>query len=110
MEMNQVWPPGTVIYFGAPNSDNSLVKYFNRGTLWKELDPTRLDALEDELLQTHALGRTVWLETSAIDRLSATPEGAAWLQSHAHKPTQRSLVTKAHNMRFIQLVPSKNDD
>lgn len=110
LEMNQVWPPGTVIYFGAPNSDNSLVKYFNRGTLWKELDPKRLDAIEDEVRQTHALGRTVWVETSAIDRLSATPEGAAWLESHAQKSSQRSLVTKAHNIRFIQLAPSKNDD
>ena len=110
LEMHQVWPPGTVIYFGAQNSDNSLVKYINRGTLWKELDPTRLDVIENELRETNARGRTVWLEASAIDRLSSTPEGAEWLRRHAHEESRRSLVTKAHNMRFIQIVPSRNDD
>ena len=35
LEMNQVWPKGTVVYYALPNSDESLVRYFNPGMVWK---------------------------------------------------------------------------
>ena len=110
LEMNQVWPRGTVIYIGAPNSDNSLTRYFNQGTVWKELKPGTLESLETEIRETNARGGSVWLETSAIDQLSATREGAEWLERHAREETQHALVTKAHNIRFVQIVPSENHD
>ena len=110
LEMNQVWPRGKVIYFGAPNSDNNLTKYFNQGTAWKEMKSGTLESLEAELREASARGGAVWLETSAIDQLSATPDGAEWLKRHARAETQHALVTKAHNIRFVQIVPSENHD
>ena len=108
--MNQTWPRGTVIYFGALNSDNSLTKYFNQGTEWKQLKPDELDMIETDLRETNARGGAVWLETSAIDLLGSTPAGAEWLRQHAREGTQHSLVTKAHNIRFVQIVPSKTHE
>jgi len=110
LEMNQTWPRGTVIYFGAPNADNSLTKYFNQGTEWKQLKPDELDMIETDLRQANARGGAVWLETSAIDLLGSTPAGAEWLKQHAREGTQHALVTKAHNIRFLQIVPSTTDD
>lgn len=110
LEMNQSWPRGTVIYFGTPNSDNNLAEYFNQGTEWKQLKPDNLDMIETDLREANARGAAVWLETSAIDQLGSTPVGAEWLKQHAREGTQHSLVTKAHNIRFIQIVPSKTHE
>jgi hypothetical protein len=110
LDMNQTWPRGTVIYFGAQNSDNSLTKYFTQGTQWKQLKPDQLDVIETDLRETSARGGAVWLETSAIDQLGSTPAGAEWLKRHAREGTQHSLVTKAHNIRFVQIVPPETHE
>ncbi len=104
LEMNQAWPEGTVIYYGAANSDNSLVRYFNFGTRWKQLppDPAMIDI---DIADLYSHGKTAWLETSAIDQLSARPEGAEWLKQHAREETRHAFVNKAYNLRFIQVTP-----
>lgn len=94
LQVGREWPPGTVIYYAAENSDEELVRYFNRTTHWK--------LLVNELPQT---GTPAWLETTAIDRLSATPEGTRWLQSHTRPESLREFDTGAHRIRFIQVVP-----
>lgn len=94
LQRSREWPPGTVIYYAAENSDEELVRYFNPATQWK--------LLTNELPQT---GTTAWLETTAIDRLSATPEGTRWLQAHARPESLCELNTGAHRIRFIQVVP-----
>jgi hypothetical protein len=66
--------------------------------------------IETDLLETTARGGAVWLETSAIDQLSSTPAGAEWLKQHAREGTQHALVTKAHNIRFVQIVPDQTHD
>ncbi len=45
LQMNREWPAGTVIYYGAPNSDQSLVRYFNPSTEWKLLRPESITTL-----------------------------------------------------------------
>jgi hypothetical protein len=37
LERSREWPKGTVVYFGATNSDASLVRYFNPQTEWRVL-------------------------------------------------------------------------
>ena len=106
LEMNQVWPRNTVIYYGSANSDNNLVKYFNQGTNWKKLELEHAEQLEEELRNAQAAGVKTWLETSAIDQLAASPEGSAWLKQHIKPESQRALITKAHNIRFVQVSPA----
>lgn len=105
LEMNQVWPRNTVIYYGSANSDNNLVKYFNQGTNWKKLDIKHPEQLEQDLRSAEAAGVNTWLETSAIDQLVASPSGSEWLRQHVKPEGQRALITKAHNIRFVQVVP-----
>ena len=93
LQMNRQWPQGTVIYYGAQNSDEALVRYFTPGTDWKLLSAE------------FPKGTGAWLETSAIDRLSATPEGTRWLQSHTRPESLRELNNGAYRIRFIQLGP-----
>ena len=90
LQMNREWPPGTVIYYGAVNSDAGLVRYFNPGTRWILLDPKSLEL-------------PAWLETTAIDRLASTPEGARWLETHAQKETLKELSDSAYKIRFVQV-------
>jgi len=93
--MNHEWPPGTVIYYGAENSDERLLRYFNPSTRWKLLDRNSLELLDG----------TAWLETTAIGQLASTREGARWLETHARKETLKELRDGAYEIRFIQIRP-----
>ncbi|HEY3578970.1 MAG TPA: hypothetical protein VGK82_00430 [Pyrinomonadaceae bacterium] len=93
LEMNREWPAGTVIYYGSQNSDEALVRYFTKGTEWQ--------LLPAELPESAG----AWLETSAIDRLSSTPEGARWLQTHTRPASLRELNNGAYRMQFVQISP-----
>ena len=88
-EMNRAWPAGTVVYYAATNSDAQLVRYFNPQTEWQLLPDQPPSAS--------------WLETTAIDRLSATPQGAQWLREHMRPDSVRELNTGAHRIRFVQI-------
>ena len=94
LQMNREWPAGTVIYYGATNSDQQLVRYFNPSTEWKLLRPESITTLG-----------AAWLETTAIDQISSTPAGAEWLNTHAQKDSLKELNDGAFRIRFIQVHP-----
>jgi hypothetical protein len=104
-EMSKAWPAGTVVYYAMDNSDNSLVRYFNPATNWKSLDSLKPPAWEKELHDIYSKGAAAWLDYSAIDRLSSTPDGAAWLSRHAKQESRRELVNQAFKIRFVQIGP-----
>ena len=56
LEMNQLWPRNTIIYYGSANSDNNLVKYFSQGTNWKKLELEQAEQLEQDLRSAQADG------------------------------------------------------
>lgn len=108
LEMNQVWPRGTVVYYATKNSDNNLVRYFNPSTLWRSLDDSKPEVLEGELQEAYDHGSTVWLDATAIDRFSSTARGAKWLSEHAKKESRRELNTRAYRILFVQVGPGAN--
>ena len=89
LRMNREWPAGTVVYYGAQNADEDLVRYFNPATRWELLQGKLPD------------GESGWLETTAIDQISASAEGAEWLKTHTRPETLRELNDGAHRIRFI---------
>jgi len=91
LQINREWPPGTIIYYGSQNSDEALVRYFSPGAAWRLL-PAQLPADTD-----------AWLETTAIDRLSATPEGSQWLAMHTRPGSLRELNNGAYRIRFVAI-------
>ena len=91
LQMNREWAPETIIYYGGQNSDEALVRYFNPGTDWRLL-PAQLQE-----------GTDAWLETTAIDRLSATANGSQWLQTHTRPGSLRELNNGAYRIRFIAI-------
>ena len=105
LHMNTVWPPGTVVYFSSNNSDNSLVRYFNQGTTWQKLDRHAKEVSSESLHDAEGRGATVWLETTAIDQIVSTPQGKEWLNNHTKPDAKRELISKAHNIRFVQIFP-----
>jgi hypothetical protein len=105
LEMRRDWPPGTVVYYAATNSDNSLFQYFNPPTKWKQLSSDTASDLEGELARVYDEGGKAWLDDSALTRFSSTAEGASWLAQHAREQTRRELVDRAYRIRFVQVVP-----
>jgi hypothetical protein len=105
LEMNKEWPSGTVIFYNLENSDKSLVRYFAPATTWTLVDNPIPGMLDNQLNEIYARGSIVWLETTAIDRLTSTPEGAQWLSAHAKKNSRRELKDKGFRIEFVQVVP-----
>jgi hypothetical protein len=104
LEMNQKWPPGTVIYYRFNNSDKALVQYFNPATTWRQLDGKLVDNLDADLAEVYHNGGAAWFETTLIDGFDSTPEGARWLETHARKETLKELNDGAYRIRFVQVV------
>lgn len=104
LQMNREWPAGTVIYYGAENSDEGLVRYFNPSTRWRLL-PEFLDSVETEIADVYRQGGTVWFETTAIARLTFTDDGTRWLETHTRKEAWRELNDGAYKIRFVQVMP-----
>jgi hypothetical protein len=103
LEMNNVWKPGTVVYFYSENYDNNLVAYFNPAIEWRPLRSS--DQMSEELKQVYDERKTAWLEASAIDQLRASANGAAWLAQHGRSDTWRERQARGYNVKFIQVGP-----
>jgi hypothetical protein len=106
LELNRTWPPGTVIYFSADNSDNALFSYFNPATDWKPLDSSDTRELEKNLRDLQSQGKAAWLDATAIDRLLSTPQGAEWLAGHEVSESSRQIDDPAYNIKFTRIVSS----
>jgi len=98
LQMNREWPAGTVIFYGAENSDAGLVRYFNPITRWQR--SSSIDVIESEIARN---GTPVWLETTAINQLRSTTEGARWLETHARKVIGEQLRDSAYRVEFIRV-------
>src|SRR5262249_54354087 len=105
LEMNAVWPPGTVVYYDIDNSDANLFRYIDPQTLWKQLPPESAGVSEDELKQVYRDGHAAWLEATAIDKFSSTTVGSNWLKAHARNESWREIKDPAYNIRFVQIAP-----
>lgn len=105
LELANQWAAGTVIFYDLENSDKSLVRYFTPSTNWMQLKSSNLKLLDDQLTEIYAQGSTAWLETTTIDRLASTPEGAQWLAAHAKRDSHRELKDKGLRIEFLQVVP-----
>lgn len=102
LRLNQVWPTGTVVYFASPNTDASLVHYFNPGSVWVQITAGELTRQLEEMPLTT---RGAWLETTLVDQLEATPDGRSWLTTHAARRPDCELVNSKFRIMFYQLKP-----
>jgi hypothetical protein len=100
LSLNKVWSTGTVVYYASPNTDGSLVRYFNPATVWVQVAPAQFARQLEQLPQTT---RAAWLETTLLDQLEATAEGRAWLSTHAVQRSDCELVNSKFRIKFYQL-------
>jgi hypothetical protein len=100
LSLNKVWSTGTVVYFTSPNTDGSLVRYFNPGTVWIQARPAEFMRQFEALPPTT---RGAWLETTFVDQLETTSEGKAWLAKHGVRRADCELVNSKFRIRFYQL-------
>ena len=100
LDMNKVWQQGTVVYYATENADNNLFQYFNRGTVWKPM--VSLNQLKSDL---NSPGGPIWLDTSAVDRITNEPGGPDWLAQHEIQTSRRELIDRAYRIRFVQVTP-----
>lgn len=102
LSLNKVWPAGTVVYFASPNTDGSLVRYFNPGSVWVQTSPA---AVMWQLKRVLPPPGGAWLETTLVDQLETTAEGKAWLAMHATRRPDCELVNSKFRIKFYQLNP-----
>jgi hypothetical protein len=99
-QLNRMWPVGTVIYFASVNTDDSLIRYFNPGTVWVQVAPGDFMKQIEQLPQS---ARSAWLDTTLIDQLEATADGRDWLARHAVRRADCELVNPRFRIRFSQV-------
>jgi hypothetical protein len=100
LNMRNAWGHGTTIYFAAWNSDNSLVRYFNPQTVWREATP---ETLEKEMRELRKSGGAAWMDTTLVDLYNATPEGKTWLETHTARRPEYELVNSKYRLQFYQI-------
>lgn len=105
LEMSRVWPEETVIFYDVDSSDKSLVRYFAPAKEWRPLTKPFPNTIEDELQRIYSQGSTAWLETTALDRLTSTAEGARWLDQHKKPGSHRALNDQGFRIEFVQVLP-----
>ncbi len=105
--MNQALTSGTTVYYGSPNSDNRLIRYFNPGLVWKPISEDWRHELENAV-RADVRGGGIWLETSAIDQLASSSVSKAWLIKHTRAGSERTLATPAHNIKFVQIIQAND--
>lgn len=103
LELNEQWDAKTIVYYDVENSDNNLVRYFTPTIAWFQLKQP--ETLKNDLLDLDSGGWTVWLETTAIDRVNSTPEGAEWLKAHQKPESRHALEDKGFRIVFVQVEP-----
>jgi hypothetical protein len=100
LELNKVWPQGTIVYFAGWNSDNQMVRYFNPKTVWREANQ---DRLEREMTNSQIGNGSIWIDTTLIDLYQATPEGRLWLDAHTIRQSEYELVNSKFRLQFYQI-------
>lgn len=104
-KMNQVWSPGTVIYYAMSSTDNTLFEYFNPATTWKKLGSIGTEEFESELREIYGTGGDAWLDSSAIAQLRRGDEGTKQLAGHTGGRPGYKLTDPAYNVNFVQIFP-----
>lgn len=104
-DANRSWSDKTVIYYDTLNSDDQLVKYFNPATRWKALNFATIEEFETELKNVYQNGGTVWLNTSAVERMKSKPQMDDWFAANSTGTAFYELADKTYNIRFVQLAP-----
>jgi hypothetical protein len=100
LALNKAWPPATTIYFAAWNSDNSLVRYFNPSSVWREVNQ---ETFEREMRNSQKRSESIWMDTTLIDLYQATPEGRRWLEIHTNKRPEYELVNSKFRLQFYEI-------
>lgn len=101
--MALVWGPGTVVYYGAFNTDDWTIRYFHPETSWVKWEPATLPSLEAELRRRDQSTAGVWLDTTALDILHSTPVGLQWLAEHTPGKVRAELVDDRHRIIFQKI-------
>jgi hypothetical protein len=104
LRMSREWKPGTVVYYATFVTDDWTARYFNPSSSWRPLPASGLAALDAELQGLQASGKNVWLETTALDRITALPGGAEWISSHVIAGSRRELINAQHRILFQQIA------
>ena len=100
LNLKKVWPTGTVVYYASPNTDGSLVRYFNPRSVWVQVAPEEIVKQSDQLPGS---ARSAWLDTTLIDQLETTREGREWLTAHTMRRSDCELINEKFRIRFYQL-------
>lgn len=105
IEMDESWSANTTVLFASSNADNELVRYFSPTTTWKKVTSDYEQSIESELQRAYLHGGTVWIETSAIDRIELSHEGSTWLSNHARLNCRKELNDGGYRLKFVEVFP-----
>lgn len=102
VQMRQVWPAGTTVYYHFFDPDDWYFAYLNPQTDWKKIDPASVENLGRQLALDRKTGRNAWVDITLTSALESTPAGKDWLRSHTKQGSVFKLM-RGHWIRFAEL-------
>jgi len=107
--MQDVWKPGTTVYWNVYAGENQTIKYFNPQVTWKKLwNRAPVEDLDPTFQDANASGRTLWFDLAALQKLSSEdPSFNDWLKAHCHLGETHQFKNSDDIVGFVQLVPLK---
>ena len=105
LEAQRMWGSDVVVYYQRLNGDDAILKYFNPQTIWRPINAENHQAFENDLLQTLKLGKSVWMDTTALDYFNQSPTRRTWLLDHVElSPPWGVSGRKQLRIEFVRII------
>lgn len=100
LAQHDAWPPGSAIVFHRFHPDLWTISYFNQQAAWIGLDQADLNEMEHDLAYSRSQNKPLWVEETAYQLISETPEGRVWLKEHERRDELLRFTDQKHEFIF----------
>jgi hypothetical protein len=107
--LQNMWGPGTVVYWNVYAADNRTIQYFNAPVKWKELwGRAWIGDIQQTMDATTAAGRSLWFDLAALEQFAAEDrEFQAWLTMNCQLGSRYEFRNGDHTTGFVQLMTKR---
>ena len=105
--MQEVWKPGTTVYWNVYAGENQTIKYFNPQVTWKKVwNGVSVEDLDATSHEVSASGGALWFDLAALQKYaSQDPLLSDWLKANCRLGETHQFKNTDDVVGFVQLVP-----
>lgn len=111
MSTQSIWKQDELVLFKEFTCDNWIMKHFNPKTTWRQSSAEEgdRDSMATLIEATHQQRRAVWIDTSLLAAIQASPEAVAWMSSRFLVSKPWGISNTKHHIQFVKLEALQAD-